>query len=41
MAERMNARTISFDASHVAMLSHPGEIAALIIEAAGQQQSSR
>ena len=40
MAERMNARTISIDASHVAMLSHPQEVAALIIEAAGQQQPS-
>ena len=37
MAKRINARTISLDASHVAMLSHPQEVAALIIEAAGQQ----
>ena len=40
MAKRMNARTISIDASHVAMLSHPQEVAALIIEASGQQQPS-
>ena len=38
MAERMNAGTISIDASHVAMLSHSQEGTALIIEAAGRQQ---
>ncbi len=34
-AKAMNAKTIVVPASHVAMLSHPNEVARLIIEAAG------
>ncbi len=37
MAKRMNAKTIEMPASHLAMISHPQEIAALILEAAGQR----
>jgi pimeloyl-ACP methyl ester carboxylesterase len=37
MAKRMNARTIEVKASHLALISHPDEIAGLILEAAGQQ----
>lgn len=40
MAEKIGARTISIDASHVVMLSHPQEVADLIIDAAGHQQAS-
>ncbi|HXB92609.1 MAG TPA: alpha/beta hydrolase [Puia sp.] len=36
MASRMNATTITLPSSHVAMLSHPQEIADLIISAAEQ-----
>jgi len=32
----MKAKTIELASSHVAMLSHPKEIAALILEAAGK-----
>jgi pimeloyl-ACP methyl ester carboxylesterase len=35
MAKRMNAKTIELPASHLAMISHPQEIADLILEAAG------
>ena len=35
MAKRMGAKTIELPASHLAILSHPREIAALILEAAG------
>jgi pimeloyl-ACP methyl ester carboxylesterase len=37
MAKRMGARTIEVTASHLSMISHPGEITALILEAAGSQ----
>jgi pimeloyl-ACP methyl ester carboxylesterase len=36
MAKRMGARTIEVKASHLALISHPDEIAHLILEAAGQ-----
>ena len=36
MAKRMGATTIELKSSHVSMLSHPHEIARLILEAAGQ-----
>jgi pimeloyl-ACP methyl ester carboxylesterase len=36
LAQRMNATTIEVDASHLAMISHPREIADLILAAAGQ-----
>jgi pimeloyl-ACP methyl ester carboxylesterase len=36
MAKRMGAKTIEVKASHLAMISHPDEIARLILEAAGQ-----
>jgi pimeloyl-ACP methyl ester carboxylesterase len=36
MASRMGARTMEIRASHVSLLSHPGEIAALILDAATQ-----
>ncbi len=35
MAKRMGAKTIEVKASHLALISHPDEIAALIVEAAG------
>jgi pimeloyl-ACP methyl ester carboxylesterase len=34
MAKRMGAKTIEVKASHLSMISHPGEITALILEAA-------
>jgi len=37
MAKRMGAKTIEVKASHLALISHPDEIAQLILEAAGQQ----
>jgi len=37
MAKRMGAKTIEVRASHLALISHPDEIARLILEAAGQQ----
>jgi pimeloyl-ACP methyl ester carboxylesterase len=36
MAKRMGAKTIEVKASHLALISHPEEIADLILEAAGQ-----
>jgi pimeloyl-ACP methyl ester carboxylesterase len=36
MAKRMNAETIELKSSHVSMISHPNEITALILKAAGQ-----
>jgi pimeloyl-ACP methyl ester carboxylesterase len=36
MARRMGARTIEVKASHLSLISRPAEIAALILEAAGQ-----
>jgi pimeloyl-ACP methyl ester carboxylesterase len=37
LARRMKAKTIELPASHVAMLSHPAEVAQLILEAAGRK----
>jgi pimeloyl-ACP methyl ester carboxylesterase len=37
MAKRMGAATIEVKASHLGLISHPDEIAKLILEAAGQQ----
>jgi hypothetical protein len=34
-AKRMGAKTIELKASHVSLISHPGEIAGLIVEASG------
>jgi pimeloyl-ACP methyl ester carboxylesterase len=36
MASRMKAHTIEIDSSHVSLISHPEEVADLILEAAGQ-----
>jgi pimeloyl-ACP methyl ester carboxylesterase len=36
MAKRMGAKTIELKSSHVSLISHPDEIAGLILEAAGQ-----
>ena len=36
MAKRMDAKTIEVKASHLSLISHPEEIARLILEAAGQ-----
>ena len=36
LAKRMNARTIELDAGHLSLVSHPREIADLILEAAGR-----
>jgi len=36
MAKRMDAKTVEVKASHLALISHPDEIAQLIVEAAGQ-----
>jgi pimeloyl-ACP methyl ester carboxylesterase len=36
MAKRMGAKTIEVKSSHLSLISHPGEIAKLILEAAGQ-----
>jgi pimeloyl-ACP methyl ester carboxylesterase len=37
MAKRMGAKTIELKASHLSLISHPAEVAQLILEAAGQQ----
>lgn len=37
MAKRMGAKTIEVKASHLSLISHPHEIAQLILEAAGQR----
>lgn len=37
MAKRMGAATIEVKASHLALISHPDEIAGLILQAAGQR----
>jgi pimeloyl-ACP methyl ester carboxylesterase len=37
MAKRMGAKTIEVKASHLSLISHPEEIAGLILEAAGQR----
>lgn len=38
MAKRMGTKTIEVKASHLSLISHPDEIAQLILEAAGQQR---
>jgi pimeloyl-ACP methyl ester carboxylesterase len=38
LAKRMNATTIELDSSHVSLLSHPQEVADLILRAAGVQR---
>jgi pimeloyl-ACP methyl ester carboxylesterase len=38
MAKRMGAKTIEVKASHLALISHPDEIASLVKEAAGGRQ---
>jgi len=38
MAARMGAKTIAVKASHLSLISHPDEIAGLILEAAGQRK---
>ena len=38
MAKRMNAKVIALSASHVVMLSHPKEVAAVILEAAAAKK---
>ncbi|HEX9212354.1 MAG TPA: alpha/beta hydrolase, partial [Bradyrhizobium sp.] len=35
MAKRMKAKTIEIESSHLGIISHPREIANLILEAAG------
>jgi pimeloyl-ACP methyl ester carboxylesterase len=39
LAKRMNATTIELDSSHVSLVSHPKEIAELILAAAGYKRS--
>ena len=36
MASRMGARTVALQSSHVSLISHPREIAALLLEASGR-----
>ena len=36
MAKRMGAKTIELKSSHLSLISHPDEITALILDAAGQ-----
>ena len=38
MAQRMGAKTIEVKASHLSLISHPDEIADLIVEAAGKER---
>ena len=38
MAKRMGARTIELNAGHLSLISHPDEIATLILEAAGHKR---
>jgi pimeloyl-ACP methyl ester carboxylesterase len=39
MAKRMGATTIELKSSHLSLISHPDEIAALILQAAGQRKA--
>jgi pimeloyl-ACP methyl ester carboxylesterase len=41
LARRMNARTIELKAGHLSLVSHPREIANLILEAAGRRSERR
>ena len=38
LAKRINATTVEFDAGHLSLVSHPKEVADLILAAAGQRQ---
>jgi pimeloyl-ACP methyl ester carboxylesterase len=38
LAKRMNAKTVELDAGHLSLVSHPKEIAQLILEAAGKEK---
>jgi pimeloyl-ACP methyl ester carboxylesterase len=40
LARRMNATTVALDAGHLSLVSHPREVANLILEAAGQKTHS-
>jgi len=40
LAKRMNATTVELDAGHLSLVSHPGEIANLILAAAGHQKTA-
>lgn len=39
LAKRMNAKTIEIAASHLSLISHPDEVAGLILEAAGSSRA--
>jgi pimeloyl-ACP methyl ester carboxylesterase len=39
MAKRMGAKTIELNSSHLSMISHPGAVAALVLEAAGHARA--
>jgi len=38
LAKRMKATTIEIDAGHLSLVSHPKEVADLILKAAGQHE---
>jgi hypothetical protein len=38
LAKRMNATTVELEAGHLSLVSHPKEIADLILAAAGRQE---
>jgi len=38
LAKRMNATTVELEAGHLSLVSHPKEIADLILAAAGRQK---
>lgn len=40
MAKRMNATTVEIDAGHLSLITHPDQIAALILDAAGAADDS-
>ena len=41
LAKRMNATTVELDAGHLSLVSHPEEVADLILAAAGHQRIGR
>jgi pimeloyl-ACP methyl ester carboxylesterase len=41
LANRMNAHTVELNAGHLSLVSHPREIANLILEAAGRERQAR
>jgi pimeloyl-ACP methyl ester carboxylesterase len=41
LAKRLNARTIELDSSHISLISHPQQIANLILEAAGYKKGGK